>query len=210
VRGEFYSADIDNKGNITSDTTYDNVDGYFSGKYTYDNFGNILTSNKVQTKNGKLYKKHRINYTYNTNGHLLTFQNEEYVADEWSNVDVWFSFEDSKTNWFGSTAYRFEVTYETNTPVKEKPTLSGFSLNCSPNPTSGQLNINYTLTEPANTSISISNILGIEVANINENQVQIPGMYNLNYDASNFTPGVYFVTVKAGNKSETKKIVIND
>jgi hypothetical protein len=32
----------------------------------------------------------------------------------------------------------------------------------------------------------------------------------LNYDASNLVPGAYFITVKAGNKSETKKIVIND
>jgi hypothetical protein len=93
--------------------------------------------------------------------------------------------------------------------VKDYTVFNNFTLSISPNPSAGPLNINYTLTEPALTSVTISHILGLEVANISENQFQLSGNYTLNYNASNLEPGAYFITVKAGNKSETRKILIN-
>ncbi|MEI6090222.1 MAG: T9SS type A sorting domain-containing protein [bacterium] len=109
----------------------------------------------------------------------------------------------------GVTNHGYPFLQVPGVSVKGFLNLESFSLSISPNPTSGKLNISYTLTEPALTSISISNMLGNEMAKISENQFQLTGKYNLNYNASNFAPGVYFITIKAGNKSETKKIGIN-
>ncbi|MEI6091416.1 MAG: T9SS type A sorting domain-containing protein [bacterium] len=178
---------------------------------TYDQFGNKL-SRKCESRNSSkelLVGSYDRSFAYNSNGKIINVTNKRFAEKEWRNYDFIFSFRDSK-NRFSTWGYKAEVTYKTISPVKDEPNLSGFSLNCSPNPSAGPLNINYTITEPAVISISISNMMGIEVANISENQVQLPGTYNLNYDASNLAQGAYFITIKAGNKSETKKIIIND
>jgi len=119
----------------------------------------------------------------------------------WDFANIW--------NIDGVTNQGYPFLQVSSVSVKDYTSFNDFTLSISPNPTSGKLNINYTLTEPANTSVSISNLLGIEIAKISENQFQMPASYNLNYDLGNLTSGVYFVTVKAGNKLETKKIIVN-
>ena len=148
-----------------------------------------------------------LNYDENNNFILGTY--EVLDSGNWVHSNGYFPFVDSRNKYFVGDGYKVEVSYKTITPVKEGIFDANLFLKCSPNPSSGQLKINYTLLEPASTSIIISNILGLEVANISENQLQLPGSYTTQYDASNLTPGIYFVTLKSGNKSETRKIIIN-
>jgi hypothetical protein len=176
--------------------------------FTYDSIGKTISYQYEKYTDGVLRDVFRRRYQYNTNGNLVK-ENSEAKGLDWRFYDTNFSFGDLRNNSLSFYGYQIDITYNGFNPVNEKIATAGFSLSISPNPTTGPLNINYTLTEPALTSISISNMLGIEMANISENQFQLPGTYNLNYNASNLAPGVYFITVKARNKTETKKIVIN-
>ena len=50
-------------------------------------------------------------------------------------------------------------------------------------------------------------MLGREVTTL-VNQQMIPGVYQTEWDASQYSSGVYFYQLTAGNYSETKKMIL--
>ena len=143
-----------------------------------------------------------------SNGNIITMLNQDWLDGQWENNDGSLDLQVSKNLTNSYPGYKIEVTYQGSSPVKEETNNNPFSLNCSPNPATGLININYTLTEPQPISFIIINSLGIEEARINDEQMQETGNYSFNYDVSNLAPGVYFLTLRAGNKIETKKFVV--
>jgi hypothetical protein len=76
-----------------------------------------------------------------------------------------------------------------------------------PNPVNDNLNINNSTDNISITSIKITNELGISVYDMN-NAKNNGNNNSININTSNLAPGVYFLTIKAGNKTETKKFVV--
>ncbi|MEI6748918.1 MAG: T9SS type A sorting domain-containing protein [Bacteroidota bacterium] len=104
-------------------------------------------------------------------------------------------------------------------PVVTKPEQvlpSGFSLSQNyPNPCRQTTKIRYqigtdiTLAHPNGymTRLSVFNLSGTEVATlVNENKA--PGSYEVEWDASQFTPGVYFYRLQSGSFKDVKKLVL--
>jgi TctA family transporter len=56
-------------------------------------------------------------------------------------------------------------------------------------------------------TLKVYNILGQVVATL-VNQNQVAGNYNVSFDASRLASGVYFYSIKAGNFSEVKKMML--
>jgi hypothetical protein len=187
---------------------YNKLSSYLE-KYTYSSTGKKLSELYESWQEGQLSNSTRLFFNYDTKNNFISGTCEALESGEWVQVNGSFPFKDARNMYFDGGGYKVEVSYKTITPVKENIFDTNLFLNCSPNPSAGQLKINYTLTEPANTSISISNLFGIEVANISNNQTQLPGSYATSYDASKLTPGTYFITLMSGNKRATRKIVIN-
>jgi len=76
-----------------------------------------------------------------------------------------------------------------------------------PNPFNPTTSIKYSLPEQQFVSLKIFDILGKEVASlVNENKSA--GNYEVNFDASNLSSGVYFYQFRAGNFTETKKMLL--
>ena len=50
-------------------------------------------------------------------------------------------------------------------------------------------------------------MLGQEVANLVDNQNYTTGQYEVNFDASHLTSGVYFYRLESGQFSATKKMI---
>ncbi len=57
------------------------------------------------------------------------------------------------------------------------------------------------------TKISVFDILGSEVATLVNQQLQ-PGTYEVDWNASAYTSGVYFYSISSGDYKETKKMLI--
>jgi hypothetical protein len=76
-----------------------------------------------------------------------------------------------------------------------------------PNPFNPTTKINYQLPITNYVKLSIYDILGREIT-VLVNEKQSPGMYEVDWDASNYASGVYFYTMQAGDYSETKKMLI--
>jgi len=78
------------------------------------------------------------------------------------------------------------------------------SLKIYPNPTKGNLKIDFGKELGANISISIINLLGMNVLqldNVSQKQIEL--------NLSDFSPGIYLMHVQAGNKILTKRIILD-
>jgi hypothetical protein len=76
-----------------------------------------------------------------------------------------------------------------------------------PNPFNPETNINFKLSSNERVSIKVYDVLGREVA-ILLNDVKPAGSYQLTWDARNFSSGIYFVRMKAGNFLDTKSMLL--
>ncbi|HEY6907409.1 MAG TPA: T9SS type A sorting domain-containing protein, partial [Ignavibacteriaceae bacterium] len=76
-----------------------------------------------------------------------------------------------------------------------------------PNPFNPTTIIKYSLPEKNMVTIRIYNVLGSEVATL-VNEVKPAGEYEVNYDASNLSSGVYYYTISSGKFNATKKMIL--
>jgi hypothetical protein len=64
-----------------------------------------------------------------------------------------------------------------------------------PNPFNPLTTIHYTLSTPALVSLKVYNVLGQEVATLIHSREMDEGMYEVQFDASGLTSGVYFYRI---------------
>jgi hypothetical protein len=89
---------------------------------------------------------------------------------------------------------------------RDVPTF--FRLECNfPNPFNPTTMINYQLPIDNYVTLKVYDVLGREVALL-VNEFKMAGWYEVNFDASNLTNGVYFYKLQAGKFSDIKKMVL--
>jgi hypothetical protein len=95
-----------------------------------------------------------------------------------------------------------------------KPQASSYELQVFPNPTSGISDIRYQFSvgsrQPAVSShveMAIYNIAGEKIRTLLIEE-QAPGEHTFRFDASDFTAGIYFVRLQAGDAVVTQKVVV--
>ena len=92
--------------------------------------------------------------------------------------------------------------------VKNIDKAAGFDVTGNtPNPFNQQTTFNISLTETAHVTVDIINTLGTTVATMDKGNL-VAGSHKLTIDGSDLASGLYFYTVKAGNKSVTRKMMV--
>ncbi len=76
-----------------------------------------------------------------------------------------------------------------------------------PNPFNPTTTISYALPEGGNVIIKIYDINGNEIKTL-INKAQNAGYYNVTFDASNLSSGLYFYSIISGNFIATKKMML--
>jgi hypothetical protein len=104
-----------------------------------------------------------------------------------------------------------------NAIIENKPPTSFALLQNSPNPCNSTTKIRYQIgmdnsQSGANIQANISklvvyNLSGKEVAAL-VNEIKTPGSYEVSWDASNLSPGVYFYSLQSGSFKDVKKLII--
>ena len=108
--------------------------------------------------------------------------------------------------------YKMAINYSILTNVNEN-TVSGiipssYELSQNyPNPFNPTTNIKFALPVSGNVSLKVYNQLGKEV-NVLSEGFRSAGTYEINFDASSLSSGVYFYKLIANNISMTKKMLL--
>ena len=121
-------------------------------------------------------------------------------------------FTDSNTGWIVGTngtilhTTNGGVTFieeEGNNPTQPKEFLLQQNY---PNPFNPSTSIQYEINSMQFVTIKVYDLLGREVVTL-VNEEKPTGKYEVNFNASNLTSGVYFYRIQAGDFVETKKMI---
>ncbi|MCW8804166.1 MAG: T9SS type A sorting domain-containing protein, partial [Ignavibacteriaceae bacterium] len=124
-----------------------------------------------------------------------------------------YSFTDSKLD-AGTYSYRlkqidFDGSYEYSDVVEVEvsiPAVYALEQNY-PNPFNPSTTINYSIAEDGFVKLSVYNMLGEEVATV-VNTTQKAGKYEVNFNASKLSSGVYVYRIEATNFTASKKLML--
>jgi hypothetical protein len=111
-----------------------------------------------------------------------------------------------------STGFRIDTAFATFEGVSEEEeennTLGNYALMQNyPNPFNPTTNISFTLPVDSKVRIAVYNLMGEEVAEL-ANSDFISGNHIINFDATEYTSGVYFYRLKTNEFVETKKMIL--
>ena len=76
-----------------------------------------------------------------------------------------------------------------------------------PNPFNPSTTIIYSIPEDGHVTLKVYDVLGNEVASLVDEQKQ-SGSFDVNFNASALSSGVYYYQIKAGEFTSTKKLVL--
>ena len=189
-------------------------------EFTYDVNDNLLTYlSQLNWVSGSWTDGDRLNYVYNAAGNCEGGTHEVWFTNHWVSADsqlflpdIWDA--DNTINYFFNPymtyGYEFSVYYGTITNVNENNSIkpNSFSLSQNyPNPFNPSTKIKYQIPNSGYVSLKIYDVLGEEVASM-INKEQPAGSYEINFDASKLTSGIYFYQLKAGNNIQIKKMML--
>jgi len=111
----------------------------------------------------------------------------------------------------GNNVYKLNVQYTVITSVSENVitgTPNEFNLSQNyPNPFNPTTNIKFDIPNSGNVSLKVYNELGKEVNNL-INSYRSAGKYEINFDATNLSSGIYFYKLETGDFTATKKMLL--
>ena len=93
--------------------------------------------------------------------------------------------------------------------MNQKPVIpEQFALHHAyPNPFNPSTNIRFDIKEDIKVTLEVYDLNGRLVSTINNKNLK-PGYYEMNWDASRFASGPYFIKLSAGNFVNTQKITL--
>jgi len=130
-------------------------------------------------------------YTYDGNNNLT-----ELLWQSWDGFD-WVN------------AYKTIYSYIPTTDVKEfTGELNDYSLsNNFPNPFNPTTTIKYSIPQGINVTLRVYDILGNEIATLID-EYKPAGNFEIEFDASSLSSGIYFYQLRAENYTSTKKMLL--
>ena len=112
---------------------------------------------------------------------------------------------DGQFEYYGTT---IQVSLRSITDINDDVLVYEYALEQNyPNPFNPSTVISYSLPKASNVKLIIYNMLGQEVATL-VNTKQNSGIYNVEFNASNLTSGIYFSRLTSGVYSSIKKMLL--
>ena len=174
---------------------------YFGGQNGYK-----IRSGYAVSKDGFIWEKY--------NKYLLNYGHHSEWDYKFASIgSVYF---DGKTYHFWYDSYNYKknigaIGYATSphvVGVEEEASLpSEYTLFQNyPNPFNPSTKINYSIPNQSYVTLKVFDVLGREVSLL-VNKEQSVGNYEVEFNASNLTSGVYFYRIQAGDYAVTKKMI---
>lgn len=139
-------------------------------------------------------------------GHYFAFADR---ADENSPYDLFGMAIDGSQQWkIVSDIVSWDWGSMAATDVESFDQVEDFELLSNyPNPFNPSTTIKYSIPTSEFVSLKVYDVLGSEVATL-VNEEKPTGNYKVNFNATNLSSGIYFYTLKVGNFTQTKKLIL--
>lgn len=220
-----YSYTYDGNNNLTEyfyqywndyDSTWQNLEKYL---YTYDG-NNTLTEELYQLGQGFVWENFlKTFYTYDINNNQIEalcyrcdgsgwvfYYKASYTYDGNNNLtellwQVW--------DGFGWVDNRKLIYSYIPTDVKESTgEFNDYSLsNNYPNPFNPSTTIRYSIPTTSQVTIKVFDIIGNEIETLVDEEMSL-GKYEVKFNGSGLSSGIYFYKIAVGNFVETKKMIL--
>ena len=185
--------------------------------YIYDSHNNLLTSMYQLWNNGQWENISKQSYEYDSFDNLITGYYYTWLNSSWTPSDGSLIFHDSSNRYFAGYGYEITVTYKNliSSVTNENETQIKYSLSQNyPNPFNPSTTIKYTfpnvnlrVTKGSRVQLKVYDVLGMEVATL-VNEEKPAGSYEVNFNASQLSSGVYLYKLQAGSFRQTKKMIL--
>jgi PKD repeat protein len=159
-------------------------------------------------KNSALYNAGLFSAPYLANNPSLWTQASVALPSGFLAPNVRFKFElTSGGTGLSNNLYIDDVNINGVLGINES-TVSGYQISLQPNPSSGDMVLNYSLFQNETISISLTDLIGKEMTLL-KNQIQIPGEHQLqiNREALGIAPGMYLISITNGSHKSTAKLI---
>jgi photosystem II stability/assembly factor-like uncharacterized protein len=160
------------------------------------------------------------------NNYGFQVERRNSASNEWVNIGFvngngsstetrYYSFSDNSVP-VGKYTYRlkqldFSGSYEYSNEVEVSilEVLNDFTLNQNyPNPFNPSTRISFSIPKSGYTSLKIYDVLGKEVSNPIEGELN-EGNYEIHFNASNLSSGIYFYSLTSGEFTKTMKMILS-
>ena len=179
--------------------------------YTYDSSGNRLTEfgENWSSYTGSWETGWRGTFNYNTGGDLIYLYFEHWSGWDWYTSSGNCSFMNNDY-YYSYNCSELSAYYSLPTTIRnaENKLISIYSLSQNyPNPFNPMTAISYKIFQNTNIKLVIYNSLGQEIANIVDKE-HFPGNYDVKFDGTGLSSGVYFYRIISDSFVETKKMIL--
>ena len=187
----------------------------------YNNFENVVTQTSLAYSNGTWENSTRSDYTYDVQNNLkdavikiwlfnswintlkLSFEFDAYgnmtllLLQHWNFISGW-------ANLYRTMAYYSEITsyYDDDTSLKEFELFQNY-----PNPFNPSTMISWRSPVSGWQTLKIYDTIGNEVSTLIDDY-KLSGTYEINFDASSMSSGVYFYRLQADSFVKTQKMIL--
>jgi len=153
-------------------------------------------------------------YTNLEKNWAMRFFNNNDVSSISNAIDIFTSYggvsfyHRKVINFLGDPSLKLKYDATVNVSETEDEIPNNFVLYSNyPNPYNNSTKISYEIPVQSNVSIILYDALGREVATL-VNEVKPSGKHQFSFVENNLVSGVYFYTLRAGNYSQTKKMIL--
>jgi hypothetical protein len=108
----------------------------------------------------------------------------------------------------GNSVYRIRLAATTGVGEKRENIPAGFDLFPNyPNPFNPETTIRYSLPGRSHVTLSVFNALGQQASTLVDGN-QEAGLYSVRFDGSGMASGVYFYTLRADDRTATRRFIL--
>jgi len=185
--------------------------------YSYDSNNNLIMM-QLEKWNapGQFDIQEKATYTYNSNQNITHAKREKLIGTDWQLTNGELEYDNiSFKKGIRFTATELFIHYDGLTVVQDiKSIPNDYIINQNyPNPFNPSTTIRYSIPNESEVSLSIYNILGAKVHELFRGR-NSAGNYEVNWNASNFSSGVYFLRMSAvsiesnSHFTDVKKLIL--
>ena len=176
----------------------------YNGDYVVDAYGKLTMPNGVTVDALRIKETN----TLSSMGQSVTTVNYNIIAKSGESITISVTDNTSTSGTVGVNGISWNDG-NGSTDVKKTETIpSTYSLSQNyPNPFNPTTNISFSIPKQSYVSLKVYNAIGEEVSNL-VNQELSAGKYVVDFNASKLSSGIYFYTIRTGDFTESRKMLL--